>query len=637
MLQAIRDRLNGIIAIFVFGLLAVPFVFWGVDSYTRAVPLDAVASVGEGEISSQDFQSSFANYRARLRQQLGDRYNDVETGSPESRRAYLEGMIDELLMRQHSEDMGLVVGDRVIAQIIHDTPAFQIEGRFNPDVYLQALASANQTPREFERGLREDIQTRLLPVAVASSAVITEPEVDRLIALQSQTRKISLLELAASDFADEIEISEADIEAFYQEHLERFTTEERVRLAYVVLDGEDLLDDSDVNLSEEELMQRYDAARQRFLTPEARQAAHILITAASAGSPEEAEALAGELDQRLRDGASFAELAAEYSDDPVSAAQGGDLGWIEPGDMVEPFEEALYAMEQPGERSGPVETRFGWHLIELGEIRAPQGKSFEEAREEILAEYLEGQREDLYIELSHRMEDLIYADDSSLAPMAAELELEIQQTDWFTRQGGSEGIIANARVVDAAFSDMVLLDGAVADPIEVDRNRMVAIHVAGHEPAEPRPLAEVSEEIRERLLRDRSRELAQTRAQGLIDELGDDAAGLDALAEQREQELVQFDQFRRNDMSQGWEFSREVFRLAAPQGQSGSLHVVPTANGYAVVRLEEVRPGNPAEADPGTRQFMRRQLQVLRSDESIEGLLAQMRTSTKISVDESRL
>jgi peptidyl-prolyl cis-trans isomerase D len=634
MLQAIRERVTGIVAIFVLGLLAVPFLFFGLDSYMRGVPQDAVAVVGDAEISSSEFQTSFAQYRQRLRQQLGDRYSELETNQPAVRREHLEGMIDQLLLRQYADQLGLRVSDRAVARIIHDIPAFQIEGQFNEDVYVQALRGAGETPRSFQESLREDIQTRLIPQAVSESAVVTETEVDRLISLQRQTRQVSLVAVGAEQFDDQVEITEEDVESYYQENLDSFTTQERVRLAYVELQPEDLIEEA--SLTEEELRQRYEAARQRYLTPEARRASHILITPEEAGGEDAARTRAEELRERIAAGESFEALAAEFSDDPVSAEQGGDLGWIEPEDMVDAFEEALYDLESAGDLSQPVETQFGWHVIRLEEVRPPQGMSFEEARPEILEEHLQRQREELYIEMSERMVDLVYADDSSLEPLAEELGLEIRETDWFTRAGADEGIAANEEVVQAAFSDLVLLDKAVSDPIEIERNHMVAVRVLEHDPAEPRPLEEVTDQIRQRLLSERSREMAQERAETLRERIASGDETLESVAEAEGLEVVSIESLGRNDFQQGPMFVREVFRLPAP-GEQPTLHVVPRQGGYAVVRLEAVQPGNPAEAGESEREMVRRQIRMSRTQEALEGLLTRLREETEISVVEDRL
>ncbi|NBB92694.1 MAG: hypothetical protein GVY32_05960 [Gammaproteobacteria bacterium] len=629
MLQAIRERVTGIVAIFVLGLLAVPFLFFGLDSYTRSVPQDAIAVVGDAEISTSEFQTSFARYKSQLRQQQGDRYNEIATNQPSVRREHLEGMIDQLLLQQYAADLGLRVSDRALAETIQGIPAFQIEGEFNREIYRQALQAAGESPGSFEQDLRDDMQTRLVPAALSESVIVTEAEIDRMISLQQQKRQVSLIDIDAQQFAESVSVGEDDIEAFYQDNLDAFTTEERVKLAYVELRPEELLEE--VSLSEEELRQRYEAARQRYLTPEARRASHILIESGE-GALQQAE----QLRERLAEGESFEALAEEYSDDIASAEQGGELGWLEPGDMVEPFEDALYDLAEPGDLSEPVESQFGWHLIRLEDVRPPEGMSFEEARGEILDEHLQRQREELYIELSQRMVDLVYANDNSLEPLAEELGLEIRETDWITRAGAEDGIAANPEVVDAAFSDLVLVDGAVSDPIEVERNHMVAVKVAEHEPAEPRPLAEVSDRIRERLAAERRRELARERAEALLERISAEGATLESVAEAEGLEITSIEALGRNDFQRGMGFVEAVFRLSDP-GEASTLHVLSKQGSYAVVRLESVQPGDPAAAGDSERDMVRRQLRFSRMNEEVEGLVARLREEADVSVVEERL
>lgn len=633
MLQAIRDRVTGIVAIFVLGLLAVPFLFFGMESYMRAVPQDAVAVVGDDEISTSEFQTEFARHRADLRQRMGDDYDDIATNQPTYRREFLESMIDELLLRQHTDNIGLVVSDRAIADILRDVPQFQVDGRFSPEAYRMALSGAGQTPRSFERDLREDMLSRMVTGALADSVVVTQSEIDRHISLQNQTRQLALVEVPAARFHDEIEITDADIESYYQNNLDAFTLEEQVSVAYVELLAEDLL--TDATLEEAELRRRYEAARQRYLTPEARRASHILIETGADRDATAARQLAEELIERLAEGEDFADLAAEYSDDVASREMGGDLGWIEPEDMVEDFEDTLYALEEPGDLSAPVETRFGVHVIRLDEIRPPEGMSFEEAREEILDEYVERQREDLYIEMSERMVDLVFADDSSLEPLADELDLEIRYTEPFTRAGG-EGVAADSQVVEAAFSDLVLLDGAVSDPIELDRNHMIALKVHEHFPAEPRPLEEVADEIRQRILDERAAEMAGDLARAIAEAAGSDGSELESAAETGDLQVEELESVGRNDFQHGPDFIQQLFRLPDP-GETPKVHVLPRQGGYAVVRLESVRSGDPAAASDNERNMARQQIQFSRMGHEISGLIEWLREDTRIRVVEERL
>lgn len=629
MLQAIRDRVTGIIAIFVLGLLAVPFLFFGMESYMRSVPEDSVAIIGDAEISSSEFQTSFAQYRRQQREQLGDDYDDIEMNQPEARREHLESMIEEVLLQEYALDLGLEVGDRMIAEIIRGIEAFQVGGQFDPEAYQRVLQASGQTPASFEREMRDDILTRLIPGALSESVVVTESEIDRLIALQNETRQIAMVQIPLSRFHDEIEISEADIETYYQDNPDEFSTEETVRLAYVELDAEEL--DIDATLSEEELRQRYEAASQRYLTPEARHASHILIE-----ENGDAEARARDIYQQIEDGASFEELAREHSDDPGSSDQGGDLGWIEPDDMIEGFEDALYALDEAGDVSEPVETRFGWHIIRLEEIRPPEGMPFEEAREEILEDYAMRQREELYMEMSERMIDLVYADDSSLEPLADELDLEIQYTEPFTRDGAESGIAADSRVVEEAFSDLVLQDGAVSDPIELDDNRQIAIKVEEHSPSEPRPLDEVADSIRERLLEQRARDRAEEYAHELVEAAGDNGSDLETVAEEESLELTEHESVGRNDFQLGPSLVQDLFRLPRP-GSTPDVHVLSGSDYEAVVRLEAVTEGNPATAGEEERDMMRRQVRFVRLNDEISGLIERLREEADIQVVEDRL
>lgn len=633
MLQAIRDRITGIVAIFVLGLLAVPFLFFGVESYIRSVPQDAVAVVGDDEISSSQFQTSFANYRAELRRQQGDAFDEVATNQPLARREHLEGMIDQLLLRQHAASLGLEVTDGALARIIGEIPAFQIDGRFDQETYRQLLRGTGRTPRSFERELREDLMVSLVPQALAASTVITEAEIDQMLAIQQERRSVSYIEVSYEDFVDGIEVSDDDIESYYANNIDRFMTTERVSVSYVELHASDLAEG--LELSEAELRNRYDAAQERYLLPEARRASHILIATGAERSLDEALDKARELRLRLLDGEDFAELAETYSDDPGSAAEGGDLGLVQPGEMVTPFEDALYELGEAGDLSEPVETRFGVHLIRLDDIRPPQGMSFEEAREEIQAEHIERESEVRFIEMSERMVDLVFADDSTLEPLARELGLEIQTTAPFSRRGG-QGIAADRRVIDAAFSDLVLLEGSVSDPIELDRNHMVVIKLDQHQPSEPRPLEEVTQEIRELLIRERAAERARERADGLMARIRDESVELAEIAEEAELELVESESLGRFDFQHGTDMVSAVFRLPAPSA-GATLHVLPKGRNFVVLRLESVTSGNPAEASEIERMMARQQLQFARMDAEVSGLVEYLRSRTDIRVLEDRL
>ncbi len=633
MLQAIRERVTGVVAIFILGLLAVPFLFFGVESYIRAVPQDAVATVGDAEISTSEFQTSFARYRAELRQQQGDAYDEIATNQPVVRRQHLESLIDELLLRQHAQELGLTISPGMLRDLISQIPAFQLEGRFDPGLYQQALRASGRTPRGFERELREDLMVRLLPTSVSFSTIVTEAEIDRMLSLENETRRLSLIEVPIAPFREQVDVGDERVREYYEANTGDFLTTEEVSIRYIELDATAMTDG--LELSEEELRQRYEAASQRYLTPESRRASHILIEAGDERDQDQARALARQLYERALDGESFDELAREYSDDLGSADEGGDLGWIEAGDMVEAFENALFDLTVSGELAEPVRSQFGWHVIRLEEIRPPEGMSFEEARDEILAEFREREAEEIYIEMSERLVDLVFADDSTLAPLADELGLEIRQTGPFSRSGGT-GVAANRQVIEAAFSDMVLLDGTVSDPIELDRNRMVVIQLDEHFPAEPRPLDEVVDNIRQRLINEDARSMAEAQAQSLRERVLAEGLSLSELAAEEDLNVSESETVGRYDFQHGPDFLNRLFRLPAPDSEA-SIHVLPRNQGFAVVRLEEVQPGNPVLASPEERDLVGQQIRFSRANTELMGLLAYLRETTRVRVVEERL
>jgi len=631
MLQAIRDRVTGVVAFFILGLLAVPFLFFGLESYVRGVPQDAVAQVGDAEISMSEFQTEFARYRAQLRIQQGENYNELATNQPQVRREFLDSMIDQRLLEQHARSMGLNVSPGTLLEVIQGIEAFQVDGVFSPGMYQQRLQMNGQSPAQFERELMADLLLRELPAAVSSSGFVTDADLDRFLEIQLQQRTVGLVPIDSAPFRDPEVVTDERIEAFYNDNTDQFLRPEEITLEYVELNTQAMADR--IELDETEVRQRYEAVQNRYMTPEQRRAAHILIEQNAERDAIAAQALAQSIRDRIEQGEAFAELAAELSEDPGSSGQGGDLGFIEPNIMPAAFEERLYAM-QVGEVSEPIQTEFGWHIIRLDEVVPPRGQTFEEARSEIEAIMQEEQADDLYVELQERMIDLIYADPTGLEAVASDLGLELQTSDSFSRFN-APGILGDPQVLEAAFSDLVLVDRETSEPIEIERNQAVVIRVIDHQPATPRSLDDVSQEIRDRLAREDAREAARALGQSLIDQVNSADTTLSELAEAR---VLEFSErtITRRDFDLGSQVLNAIFALPDP-GQSPAMHLVERGGGWTLVRLDQVEAGNPDEADDAQLQSARLQLSMGRSAQEVQGLLEWLRENTDITVIEERI
>ncbi len=631
MLQAIRDRVTGVVAFFILGLLAVPFLFFGVDSYIRDVPQDTIAEVGDQEISITEFQTEFARYRQQLRAQQGENYNDLEVNRPERRREFLEQMIDQRLLSGYAQEQGLAISPAALVEVIRGVPAFQINGQFDPQIYRQRLQAIGQTVQQFERELTRDLLLQEVPAAVSSSAFVTEDAIDDWLRVQQQQRDVALLAIDSAPYRDADAVTDEAIREYYEANTDRFMRPEQISVEYVELDTAEQV--ADAEIEEETLRDRYEAVKARFITPEERRASHILVTAGEDRTADEAEVLAESLRERIENGEAFAELATEFSDDPVSAEDGGDLGWLEPGIIDPAFDDALFAL-RIDEVSEPVESDFGWHIIRLDDIREPRGQSFEEARAEVLEEVRAERAEELYFELSERLVDLVYADPTGLAAISEDLELELQTAGPYSRFS-APGVLADPAVLEAAFSDLVLIDRQASEPIEVGENRAIVLRVTDYQPAQPRPLDAVENEIRDQL----AREAAQERAREFGEELIARVRGGETLTEVAEAESLDVEErsVTRRDFDLGGAVLEGVFQMAEPAEGETRYELVDRGQGWTLVALRGVTPGDPSEADEAQRNGARQQLQFAAVGREVQGLLAWLRANTEINVADERL
>ncbi|MEM7054948.1 MAG: SurA N-terminal domain-containing protein [Pseudomonadota bacterium] len=631
MLQAIRDRVTGVVAFVILGLLAVPFLFFGLEQYVRGIPQDAIATVGDSDITLTEFQTEFAMYRAQLRAQQGENYNELATNQPQFRREFLDNMIDQRLLTEHARAMGLSVSPNSLLEVIRSIPAFQVDGEFDASLYQQRLQANGQSPRQFEQELAADLLLRELPSAVSASAFVTEQEIERWLQVQLQSREVALVPIDSAPFRDADTITDERIETFYNENTEQFMRPEEISVEYVVLDTRDML--NSIEIEENELRQRYESVQSRYMTQEQRRASHILLVENDERSADETRELANTLRGRIEQGEDFAELAVELSDDPGSSGQGGDLGLIESDIMPEAFEQTLFAM-QPDEISDPVETEFGWHIIRLDEVIAPRGQTFDEARDEIATLMREEQADDLYVDMLERMIDLIYADPTGLESVAGDLDLELQTAGPFSRFT-AEGLMADPRVLEEAFSDLVLVERQTSEPIELERNQAVVVRVTEHQPSAPRLLADVSDEIRDRLAREEAREAARAYGEELITQAGQDGQQLAEVAAAEELEFSERTITRR-DFDLGSQVLNGIFALP-DSGDTVEMHLVERGGGWTLVRLDDVVAGNPTDADDAQRQSASLQISMTRTNQEVQGLLEWLRANTEINVVEDRL
>lgn len=633
MLQAIRDRITGWIAWFIVGLIAITFALWGVDSYLRDDATAYAAKVNDEEISEAALSRAMQRQRLQMQRLLGEDFTPGMIDETLLRSSVLEGMIQKQLLITMAEEEGFAISDQLLAARIQAIPDLQQDGVFSRERYEMLLRQQGMSPTGFEMDLRTDLLVNQITSGFNDSIGISDRELERLYALQMQQREVEYLLVSAAQIAAGYEPDEEAIDRYFTAHQDDFRAPEQVRLEYLDISRRDVA--AEIPVDEEAVRAFYEQNLQAYGREELRRARHILIqVAATANEAEVAAARERALQarERILAGEEFAAVAAETSDDPGSAAQGGDLGLFGRGMMVPEFETAAFALEA-GELSEPVRSPFGFHLIEVTEIEAGDVKSLEEVRDEIVASLREFEVDNLFMDRAEILANASYEHPGTLGVAANQLGLETRESEWISRDGG-EGIGRFPAVVAAAFGEEVFERGNNSDPIEVEPGRLVVIRLLDHRPAEPRPLEQVREDVVAALRDAHARSVAEQRGQALLDRLGT-GAPMETLADADTVRYQAPVMIQRNVRDHPAAVVTEVFRLSHPRAGELTRSGLALDNGdYVVIRLNRVQEGDPARMTEAERQQLRQGLRSLYGAAEVNALLTSLRAGARVVIPE---
>jgi peptidyl-prolyl cis-trans isomerase D len=633
MLQSLRDKTSGLIAKIVLGLLIFVFSFFGIESYFMGRNETWVAKVDKTEISADQFRERFQNYRQAVLQRSGGQLDPALLERPEIKRQVLDALIDEQLLLNANDKLGVVIPDERVRDVIRSIPQFQVDGKFDEGAYRAVLVGINKSPMQFQEERRQALAADELRTLIGSVGIVTPRDIDAHIRLRDQTRDLRTLTLAKP--ADAPKIDDAQVEDFYKTHGSEYMTAEQVALDYIEFDAKAVKVEETPD--ETVLRERYEKEKTRYLTPEQRLASHILITAKGGDAEAQKAALAKaqQIAQSVRDGKEFAAAAKESSEDLGSKAQGGDLGWLEPGVIDPAFESSLFALKK-GEVSEPVLSAEGYHIIQLRDIRERKEKTFDEVKAELSKSYLDSERDRLFSELASKVEDARLTDPGSLAPAAKAAGVEVQKTPLFARTGGA-GIAANPAVTKAAFSDTVLVENNNSDMIDLAPDHKLIVRIAEHKRSEQRPLDEVREEIRARLTREALAKQASERAEALLARLRKGET-LEQLAAELKLSVADAKGTGRSASNVDSRITGAAFKLPRPaegKPEYGSVALLDDA--YALFALDKVVDGDVAKVDDAGRESVRNQLQSLNAMVATSHFVASLRKSAKIQIAEDRM
>lgn len=625
MLQNIREKLQGWVAFAVLAIIAVPLALTFVNSDFTVSSAGFAARVNGEEIREVDFQRAYQNQLVAEQEASG---GQLPAGAEEQlKRRTLDGLVLNRVVTQYVRDEGYRVdAARVIAEV-RNQPAFQVGGQFSKAAYDAALAAQGVPVSLYESEQQSSLAIRQLQDGLVGSAFFTPAEFRRLIALDQERRDFAYALLDPRTLGAGIAVTDDDIQTYYSANAAQFQSAESATIEYVEIALADMA--KNFIPDEKAIQAAYEADPTRFRTAEERRARHILITVDDQRDDAAAKALAEELAARLAKGEDFAALATQYSGDPGSASRGGDLGFAAPGNYVEAFDKALFAL-QTGETSPPVKTEFGYHLIRLDEVRAGAEQTLDQVRPQLAEELSRQKAQDEFYAVAERVDDLALENPTSLEPVARETGLTVRRFEGFTREGGGP-FGANADLIKAVFSPGVL-EGTENTPlVELDDTRAVLARVAEYKAPASRPLEQVRGEITDRLRALRATTEATNRGKRILERV---RAGEQFAAVLTAEGLTPVETgpvTRRSPVAPA-DLMTAVFRAPKPAGQPVVEGAALAGGAYAVFQVRSVEAGDPERIPAEQRDNQKRALAQRTAVNETEALATTLREAADVVV-----
>lgn len=597
MLQSMRDNLKGTVAVFVLAIFIIPLVLFGVEQlFVGSVGGTEVASVNGESINRIDFQRELALEKQRLQQQF-----ELPANSPRLEDSALSGPVLQRMVQREALYQAAIAGGmgaskEELWKQIASIEAFQIDGKFNYDLFKERI-SYMYTPANFLLASERDFVLGHMNTGVSTSAFVTAEEIELLAAITQQKRTFSAVKIPKSE-EPSTPITDAEIEQYYQNNSAQFLEPEQLKVTYVELSLESLADAVQVN--EEDVRQIYQEEISSFKPDPRYSVAHILI--------EESDAAAEQIktvEAKLAEGADFADLAKEYSDDLGSKDAGGNLGIMINEAYPQAFVEAAQELDV-GAVSGAVKTEAGYHFIKLLDKTNVEPPSFEERESFIARQLAQEIAQETYMQKLATLDEKTFGADS-LQYAADALGLEVKVSGWFTRQGGS-GVMSNQQLVNEAFGDEVLVLGHNSRVIETNGNKAYVVRLNEHEPEHIQPLAEVRDVIEQQLTEERIAQESARQAQEVLQQI---ASGKSAeeVAKEQDLEYTLHEKATRSSFEVGSAILQKAFALARPANDEPILDLASLPDGSAVViRLTNVEDGTLEDLAEAQRTGLTNQL-----------------------------
>ncbi len=622
MLDKFRSYAQTKAAQVILALVLIPFALFGIDSYLNQAGNNlSIAKVDGYKIALPEYNRAIENVRNRMMSE-GKKVDPAMFDSFEFKESVVDGLITKQLINNDIKKSQFKITDQQLSQYIIGMPDFQKDGKFSQELYDKVLQNNQLNPKKFEESIRNDLLIQQVRDGLQKLTFIPPNNLTETLKATSQQREVTVAEFKTKEYMAKANISEKDMQAFYDQNKSKFLAPEQVKAEFVVFSLTSIL--PSITVSEDEVKAFYKTNADKYQNQQQREASHILIAASKNAAPAEkakAKAKAEDvLGQIKKNPKQFEELATKYSQDPESAKKGGDLGAFGRGMMVKPFDDAVFSMKV-NEISGIVESDFGYHIIKLTKVIG-EGGGFDPIKPRIKAELIYQKAQDKYAALAEDFSNKVYEQSSSLDVVSKKFNLPIQKTDWISRNE-SDKFFKNEALMNALYSKESIKDRRNTEAIEVTPNNLISARVVDYKAQSTKPFAEVKKSIEDYLKFEAAKKLVATEGEAALKSVADASRKIDWQA------TVLVDRKNTKGLSQA--VTNHAYKMPTDKLPSYS-GFVDGNNGYVIVKVSKVAFPND-DNEENKKEFASSYTEAL-SSEYLSAYLKGLKAKSSVSVNQ---
>ena len=622
MLDKFRSYAQTKAAQVILALVLIPFALFGIDSYLNQAGNNlSIAKVDGYKIALPEYNRAIENVRNRMMSE-GKKVDPAMFDSFEFKESVVDGLITKQLINNDIKKSQFKITDQQLSQYIIGMPDFQKDGKFSQELYDKVLQNNQLNPKKFEESIRNDLLIQQVRDGLQKLTFIPPNNLTETLKATSQQREVTVAEFKTKEYMAKANISEKDMQTFYDQNKSKFLAPEQVKAEFVVFSLTSIL--PSITVSEDEVKAFYKTNADKYQNQQQREASHILIAASKNAAPAEkakAKAKAEDvLGQIKKNPKQFEELATKYSQDPESAKKGGDLGAFGRGMMVKPFDDAVFSMKV-NEISGIVESDFGYHIIKLTKVIG-EGGGFDAIKPQIKAELIYQKAQDKYAALAEDFSNKVYEQSSSLDVVSKKFNLPIQKTDWISRNE-SDKFFKNEALMNALYSKESIKDRRNTEAIEVTPNNLISARVVDYKAQSTKPFAEVKKSIEDYLKFEAAKKLVATEGEAALKSVSDSSRKIVWQA------AVLVD--RKNTKGLSEAVINHAYKMPTDKLPSYS-GFVDGNNGYVIVKVSKVAFPND-DNEENKKEFASSYTEAL-SSEYLSAYLKGLKAKSSVSVNQ---